>query len=1032
MFSRRPLARRTASRLVVIAAIGLFVTLAPHPSAAQYFGGNKVQYRTFDFKVLRTEHFDVYFYDEEREAAAIAARMAERWRARLGQVLHHELSGRQPLILYAAHPHFEQTNAIGGAIGESTGGVTESIRRRVILPLGGSLADSDHVIGHELVHAFQFDITTPREAGGIGGYPGAQRLPLWFIEGMAEYLSIGPLDPHTALWMRDAVLQEKLPRIKDLNDPEYFPYRWGQAFWAYVAGRWGDAMVGRLLRDAARAASIDAAIEANLGMKADQLSDDWHTALRRMAEQLPRETTTARQLADLLTAPRSLGGELNVSPAISPDGRLMAFLSERSLFSIDLYLANAETGEILQRVSHTDVDPHFSSLQFISSAGGWNPTSDRLAFAVVSAGRAALAIYDVKRREVEREIRLQGVDEAFNPTWAPDGARIAFSGMSGGVTDLFVVDLASGGVSRLTNDAFADIHPAWSPDGQRIAFATDRFTTRLDTLAIGPYQVALIDPTTRRIEPVAGFANAKNINPQWASDGRTLYFLSDRGGITNAYRVTIGTGDLRQVTNLQTGITGITATSPALSVAQRVDRITFSVYEGGQHRVYGTTRPDVLAGVEPRELPGVSAALLPPATRKDGGFVALLGNPVPGLPPQTPADVEPYKASLHLDAVSQPSFGIGMDRFGSYASGGVAFQFSDTLGDHQFGAAVDLTTSISGETSYKDIGASISYLNMKNRWNWGTYLEQIPYRTGGFAAGFVEVQGQPAYVEQSILYRQTILSVGALTAYPFNRAQRVEFRTAFRNLSFDQETQTVAFSTITGDVILDERTSEEVVAPLRYGEAAAALVYDTSVFGATSPVLGQRYRLEVAPVVGDVKFTTFMADYRRYFMPAQFFTVASRVLHYGRYGSDAEDARLQPLFIGYPTLVRGYDVSSFDATECGNDPSGACPAFDRLLGSRALVGNIELRMPLLRPFGVRRGMYGPLPVEIALFADAGVAWDSTNKPDIFGGSREAVSSAGVTLRANALGFAVLQFDFAHPFQRSGKGWVFQFSLAPGF
>ncbi|HEX2309180.1 MAG TPA: hypothetical protein VHH91_00560 [Vicinamibacterales bacterium] len=223
MFSRRPLARRTASRLVVIAAVGLLVTLAPHPSAAQYFGGNKVQYRTFDFKVLRTEHFDVYFYEEEREAAAIAARMAERWRARLGQVLHHELSGRQPLILYAAHPHFEQTNAIGGAIGESTGGVTESIRRRVILPLGGSLADSDHVIGHELVHAFQFDITTPREAGGVGGYTGAQRLPLWFIEGMAEYLSIGPLDPHTALWMRDAVLQEKLPRIKDLNDPEYFP-----------------------------------------------------------------------------------------------------------------------------------------------------------------------------------------------------------------------------------------------------------------------------------------------------------------------------------------------------------------------------------------------------------------------------------------------------------------------------------------------------------------------------------------------------------------------------------------------------------------------------------------------------------------------------------------------------------------------------------------------------------------------------------------------------------------------------------------
>ena len=120
-------------------------------------------------------------------------------------MLNHDLSGRQPLILYAAHPHFEQTNAIGGDIGEGTGGVTESIRRRIILPLGGPLADTDHVIGHELVHAFQFDITTPRDGGGRGGFPGAQRLPLWFIEGMAEYLSLGPVDPHTAMWVRDAV-----------------------------------------------------------------------------------------------------------------------------------------------------------------------------------------------------------------------------------------------------------------------------------------------------------------------------------------------------------------------------------------------------------------------------------------------------------------------------------------------------------------------------------------------------------------------------------------------------------------------------------------------------------------------------------------------------------------------------------------------------------------------------------------------------------------------------------------------------------
>ena len=799
-----------------------------------------------------------------------------------------------------------------------------------------------------------------------------------------------------------------------------------------MAGRWGDEMVGRLLRDASRAGSPETAIEVDLGMKTDQLSDEWHAALGRLAQQMPPNTSPAGYFADLVTKPRGLGGELNVSPALSPDGRKVAFLSERSLFSIDLYIASADTGEILDRVSRTDVDPHFSSLQFIQSAGGWNRAGDRFAFAVITNGRAALALYNVERRRVVKEIPLRDVDEVFNPTWSPDGGRIAFSGMVGGLTDLFVLDTGSGAVTRLTSDPYADIQPAWSPDGTRIAFATDRFTTNLDTLAIGSYQLALIDPASRQIDRVAGFADAKNINPQWAPDGRTIYFLSDRGGITNVYRVSPGSGELRQSTNVQTGITGITASSPALSIAERAGRMAFSVYEGAQHRVYTTTRDDVLAGVPPHALPAVSAALLPPATRRDNRLIALLANPAPGLPAEAPPTTEPYKAKLQLDAVGQPSVGIGRDRFGAFGSGGVAFQLSDTLGDHTLSAAVDFTTSISGETSYKDIGAAVAYTNLRRRWNWGAYAEQIPYRSGAFGAGFTEINGEPAYVEQSVLYRQTVQSVGAVVAYPFNRAQRVEFRTAVRRLSFDQETRTIAYSNLTGDILLDERTNDAIIAPMRYGEAAAALVYDTSVYGATSPVLGQRYRLEVAPVTGSVTFTGVLADYRRYFMPAQFLTVATRVMHYGRYGRDGEDPRLAPLFIGYPTLVRGYDVDTFSAADCCTDPAAGCPAFDNLIGSRTLIGNVELRMPLLRPFGVRRGLYGPLPAEFAVFADGGVAWDSESKPDFFGGERKPVGSAGVALRINAFGFAVAQLDYAYPFQRNDRGWVFQFSLAPGF
>ena len=240
------------------------------PLHAQYFGRNKVQYESFDFRVLKTEHFDIYFYPPEEAAAVHAARMSERWYARLSSILDHELSGRQPLILYASAPEFQQTNAVGGRIGEGTGGVTEALRRRIVLPTGGTLGDLDHVIGHELVHAFQYDITGSGRPGSLGALPTATQLPLWFIEGMAEYLSIGPVTPQTAMWMRGALAdtgRDTLPSFSKLDDPRYFPYRYGHAFLAWVAGHWGDQVIGQLLRGAGRRRDIGVALPKVLNAK---------------------------------------------------------------------------------------------------------------------------------------------------------------------------------------------------------------------------------------------------------------------------------------------------------------------------------------------------------------------------------------------------------------------------------------------------------------------------------------------------------------------------------------------------------------------------------------------------------------------------------------------------------------------------------------------------------------------------------------------------------------------------------------------
>jgi hypothetical protein len=412
--------------------------------------------------------------------------------------------------------------------------------------------------------------------------------------------------------------------------------------------------------------------------------------------------------------------------------------------------------------------------------------------------------------------------------------------------------------------------------------------------------------------------------------------------------------------------------------------------------------------------------------------LALIKNPVLGLPPPADYPTTNYTPSLSLDGVAQPTIAVGADRFGAAFGGGIALQFSDMLGDHMLATAVELNTGLANTFSLKDTAAQALYLNQAHRVNWGIVGGQIPYLSGGFQSGLGTVGNEPAQIDQTILFRQTEQSAGALVAYPFNRAQRVEFQGSITRISFDQIVQTTAFSLVTGNLLVNDSSTTSIASPLAMTSTSAALVYDTANFGATSPVQGQRYRFEATPTFGSLQFTSLLADYRRYFMPVPFYTIAGRLLHYGRYGAGGDDQRLFPLFLGYPNLVRGYDVGTFDATDCTPTNTSDCPQFDRLTGSRLLVGNLEFRFPLLRPFGASQGMYGPVPIEVAFFGDGGVAWNRGDRPSFVGGSRTGVGSAGIAFRANLFGYAVAQFDFAHPFQRPGRGWIFQFNLSPGF
>src|SRR5690606_5694692 len=222
------------------------------------------------------------------------------------------------------------------------------------------------------------------------------------------------------------------------------PYRWGQALWAYVGGRWGDVAIGQILKLTGQGVPYPEAFQRILNIGLEELSGDWHAAIRRAYLPLLAERPEAREVARPLITQDREGGRLNVGPAVSPAGRWVAFLSELDFLDVELFLATAETGEVVRRLQKgTAFDPHFGSLRYINSAGTFSPDSRQFAFAALREGRDVLVILDVDRGNRVREIPVEGVGEILNPAWSPDGRTIAFTGLAGGIADLYLLDLES-------------------------------------------------------------------------------------------------------------------------------------------------------------------------------------------------------------------------------------------------------------------------------------------------------------------------------------------------------------------------------------------------------------------------------------------------------------------------------------------------------------------------------------------------------------------------------------------------------------
>jgi len=1027
--------------LITLCLAGFIAGIAAPDLGAQWYGRNKVQYQKFDFKIMKTRHYDVYYYLQDQETVKMACLMAERWYARLSRMFNHELKGRQPLILYGSSPEFQQTTVTQEILGEGTGGFTESFKRRIVLPYGASLTETDHVIGHELVHAFQYDIMAQGHSDQARGNDAALRIPLWFIEGMAEYLSIGPVDPNTSMWMRDAVRRKELPQIKKLdNSYKFFPYRWGQAVWAYITGRWGDEVIGKAMKSVGRAGDYEIILESVLGIKLKQLSADWHKSMQDAYAPVLEKTQPVDKFARTLFKGVE-SNPYNIAPTISPDGKSIIFLSTRDLFSIDLFLADADTGKIRKKIVSTAVDPHFESIQFIKSAGSWDATGEKFVFGSVSKGRPGLAIVEAKSGKIEREIPFRELAEILSPAFSPDGRYITFCGLAGGVSDIFIYDLRDNVLKQMTRDVFGDLQPAWSPDGKTIAFVTERFSTNMEWVDVGNYELALLDVESGRIQKLLAFPNGKNINPQWTPDSRALYFLSDQSGKTDIYRIDVASAKITQVTNLYTGVAGITELSPSISVAQETGRLVFSGYLDSYYTVYALDDPATLEGQSFLAQFDRDPGILPPRTEPEGSLLGLLKNPLFGLPKDQNFTIADYKPKLGLDYLSPPNIAVGVDRYGTYGAGGLSAYWSDMLGYHTV-----VTTAFTGSRII-DTSGVLAYLNNKSRFNWGAAAQRLVYPYPYYSY----YQDGDLIYEVEDVYRLINYDVSVFGQYPLSQVSRFQLSAGYRIQDFNHTVYQRIYDL--NGYLLDYQKYRPADTPpsMNYAYLTAGYYYDTGMFGATSPILGQNFGASVSPAIGKMTFNTVNVDFRKYIMPIRPFTLAFRAMHLGRYGKDSEDTRFYPLYIAYWDLVRGYEsYSNEELTAYDADPTSAFD-FTRLYGSKMMLANIELRFPLLGLLGLGKGYYGAWPLEFYGFFDWGLAYASNPSywwggyddegnpvPDkvkpwfVSGGERKPLRSYGIGLRTNLFGYLILGLNYVYPMDRPVRGWHFQVSISPGF
>ena len=525
-------------RLVTIQIL-LFLFFFPTIIFGQ-FGKNKVQYKDFTWYYIQTDHFDIYFSKNGETLAEFTSKIAENSLASIQRSFNYKINNRITLIVYNSQNDFQETNVIDENLSEGIEGFTELFKNRVVVQFMGSYKKFRHLIHHELVHGVMNDMFYGGSIQNIISNNISINIPMWFSEGMAEYQALG-WDVDTDMFIRDASINEYLPDIQALSG--YFAYRGGQSVFYYIERKYGKEKIGEIISKVRNTGNVDAGFKEAIGLSIEELNERWQKEIKRIYWPDISKRKDPDEFAKRLTDRKKDGGTYNTSPAISPQGDKIVFISNRD-FYFDLYLMSAIDGKIIKRLVKGNRTADFEELNILTPSLSWSPDGKKIALGAKSGGYDVVYLIDVESEIRETiPLSLEGVKSV---TWSPDGKTLAFIGHTAKQSDLYLYDLQTKKLDNLTDDLFSDNDPAWSSNGSKIFFSSDRIDNLSkedlpDSFKIyrhnyNQQDIYSINLSNKKIERITSLPFSDETSPIVSPDGKELLFISDISGINNIYK----------------------------------------------------------------------------------------------------------------------------------------------------------------------------------------------------------------------------------------------------------------------------------------------------------------------------------------------------------------------------------------------------------------------------------------------------------------------------------------------------------------